>query len=66
MKKGRSKMLKSVLNRHRDKLHKIAEKNTVRNENGFTVASKNDPWREDETDSDETFRQSYRKQGMLV
>lgn len=41
-------MLKDVVKRNRSKLHEIAEKNTVRNSNGLPVASKNDPWREDD------------------
>lgn len=42
-------MLKDVVKRNKIKLHKLAEKNTVRNVNGLTVASKDDVWREDDS-----------------
>ncbi len=42
------RILKDVVKRNRSKLHEIAEKNTVRNNDGLPVASKNDPWREDD------------------
>ncbi len=43
------RILKEVVKRNRSKLHKIAEKNTVRNENGLTVLQKDDVWREDDS-----------------
>lgn len=55
MKKERGKMLKDVVSNNKTKLHQMAEKNTVRNESGIPISKKDDPWREDEADSEQSF-----------
>lgn len=65
MKKERGKMLKDVVKRNRSKLHEIAEKNTVRNNDGLPVASKNDPWREDESNLERNFSYKSEMQSVL-
>lgn len=66
MKKERGKMLKDVVKRNRSKLHEIAEKNTVRNSDGLPVASKNDPWREDESNLERNFSYKSEMQSVLI
>ncbi len=59
-------MLKNIVNQHKEKLQKVAEKNTVRNENGKIVAAKNDPWRDDESEMDIVAGSLLEEQGVLV
>ncbi|HDR4520603.1 TPA: hypothetical protein QCQ26_005181 [Bacillus cereus] len=40
--------LSDVVARNRDKLLRIAERNTHRNEDGLTVVKKDDPWRRED------------------
>ena len=66
MKKERSNMLKDVAKRHRSRLQAEAKKNTVRNEDGLTVIQKDDPWREDDAETDRTKITRPVEHGVLV
>lgn len=55
MEKEMGKLLKDVATKHRNQLFKIAQKNVKRNEDGLTVIEKDDPWRDDE-DETESFK----------
>ena len=59
MKKGRGKMLKDVVKRHRSKLHELAQKNTLRDENGLPLSAKNDPWRNDDEEKEQKISEVY-------
>ena len=45
-----------VIKKNKEKIQKIAEANTIRNQDGLPVISKNDPWRK-ETEWDDLYKE---------
>jgi len=49
-----------IIKKNKEKIQKIAEENTKRNQDGLPVISKDDPWRK-ETEWDELYKELTKK-----
>lgn len=66
-KKRGDKMLNHFSKEQKQKLYAKAEINTVRNQKGLIVSTKQDPWRKDTSeDNDEDFHMKKEKELVLI